>query len=129
MVFVPDQTGQPVAVRIAAISVLRAVAVAGGSALWTQGGYPFEEAVKLCLAGLEDGTPVGIAPCFLLTLQSTRSVIHAALVLHLTTSRIIAFCWYPLFSDAKLFGNPFLATLCRGSGTPGVKLLVSLLQL
>eukprot|EP00803_Ostreobium_quekettii_P010737 evm.model.scf_1340.1 EVM.evm.TU.scf_1340.1 scf_1340:1414-16767(-) len=48
------KAGQPDPVRIAAIGILKAVAVAGGSALWAQGGYPFEEATRMCVAGLED---------------------------------------------------------------------------
>lgn len=40
--------------RACAAGVLAALARAGSSLLWSNGGYGFEEAVKACVAGLED---------------------------------------------------------------------------
>ena len=36
--------------------VLRSIARAGGAALWASGGKPYEEAVALCAAGLDDAS-------------------------------------------------------------------------
>ena len=39
--------------------VLRAIAQAGGAALWANGGKPYEEALALCVAYLDDASRTG----------------------------------------------------------------------
>ncbi|GMH38796.1 hypothetical protein BSKO_06694 [Bryopsis sp. KO-2023] len=48
--------GQPEEIRLGCFMVLSSIARAGGAVLWLQGGYSFDESVKVCVTGLEDSS-------------------------------------------------------------------------